>query len=532
MPNVSIRMLGELTVLHDGEPVPLPPSKRTRALMAYLARTARPHRRDRLCEVLWGLADDPRGALRWSLSKMRPLVNDQTLQRLVADRERVALLTSDIDIDAANLMHEAEKPDLSVDEILRLCQQLEQPFLEGADLPDLDVFQQWLTAERADIDRLRGRLLARLARHEDLTRPEQLEWALAWEALEPFNPRAATQVVTLLDLLGRTPQLARWKRKLAERFRNAGIAWSPSARADAGKAERDICHHNEGAAGRALLARQAIRFCTARDGARIAYAWVGKGVPIIKAANWLSHLEYDWDAPIWSPLFRQLATDHQVVRYDERGNGLSDWDVDEISFDSFVTDLETVVGASGLDRFALLGISQGAAVSIAYAVRYPERVSHLILFGGYAAGWRIGAQEALMREREAVITLTESGWGQDNPAYRQIFSSTFMPDATASELTWFNEFQRLTTSPANAAHFLSVFGDIDVRDLLARVTVPTLVIHSLGDQRIPVQVGRDIAAAIPNAEFVGLESNGHLLLGREPASQVFVDRVRAFIDPT
>ena len=277
------------------------------------------------------------------------------------------------------------------------------------------------------------------------------------------------------------------------------------------------------------MARQRIQFCTAADEVRIAYASVGAGPPLVKAANWLSHLELDWDAPIWSPLFRELARDHLFVRYDERGNGLSDWDVDEISFDVFVTDLETVIDELELERFALLGISQGGAVSIDYAVRNPERVSHLILFGAYAAGWRINATPEITKEREAVIALTETGWGQDNPAYRQIFSSTFMPSATIEELNWFNEFQRRTTSPENAARFLSAFGDIDVRHQLAKVTVPTLVIHSLGDRRMPVSIGRDIAAAIPNAEFLGLESDGHLLLGREPASQVFVDAVRKFL---
>lgn len=280
---------------------------------------------------------------------------------------------------------------------------------------------------------------------------------------------------------------------------------------------------------RDLLARQKVQFCTAEDDVRIAYASVGAGPPIVKVANWLTHLELDWDAPVWSPMFRSLARDHLVIRYDERGNGLSDWQVADISFGAFVTDLETVVKATNVDRFALLGISQGASVSIEYAIRHPERVSHLILFGAYAAGWRIGASDAVIREREAVMTLTASGWGQDNPAYRQIFSSTFMPGATTEELNWFNEFQRQTTSPENAVRFLSAFGDIDVRDRLEEVTVPTLVIHSLGDRRIPVQTGRDIAATIPNAEFVALESNGHLLLEREPASRVFVDEIRDFI---
>ncbi len=249
----------------------------------------------------------------------------------------------------------------------------------------------------------------------------------------------------------------------------------------------------------------------------------------LKTANWLNHLEFDWQSPIWSPMLNLLSERCRLVRYDERGTGLSDWDVKDISFDAFVRDLETVVDTLGLERFALLGISQGAAVSIAYATRHPDRVSRLILYGGFSVGWRKSGSVKLISQLEALLTLVRHGWGQDNPAYRQIFSSTFMPSATIDELNWFNEFQRRTTSPENAARFLSAFGDIDVRDRLAKVAVPTLVIHSLLDRRIPVGTGRDIAAAIPRAEFLGLESDGHLLLGREQASQVFVEAVRKFL---
>lgn len=529
MIRISIQTLGELGIEHDDATIVLPASKRSRALLAYLALTARPHRRDRLCEVFWELPDDPRGALRWSLSKLRPLVNDDDNERLIADRERVTLHTSDITIDVRTMAARLDETNPSVEELQDFAERLREPFLGGIDLPDQALFQQWLTAERDDIERLRGRVLRRLARHPDLPADQALPWTRAWLELEPFNPQAATQLITRLEQLGHASDATMLRRKLTERFTSAGIAWSADTHADTSTAEPGSEVH---APARQILARQKVHFCTACDGVRIAYALVGSGPPIVKAANWLSHLELDWDAPIWSPLFRELAGDHQVVRYDERGNGLSDWDVDNISFEAFVTDLETVVDATGLDRFALLGISQGAAVSIAYAVRHPERVSQLVLFGGYAAGWRINATEKTIREREAVMTLTATGWGQDNPAYRQIFSSTFMPSATAEELNWFNEFQRRTTSPENAVRFLSAFGDIDVRDQLAKVRVPTLVIHSMGDLRIPVNTGRDIAADIPNAEFLGLESDSHLLLGREPASAVFVNAVREFIAGT
>jgi pimeloyl-ACP methyl ester carboxylesterase len=523
---LSIHALGELAVFDAGERLALPNSKRTRALLAYLALTARPHRRDRLCEVFWELPDDPRGALRWSLSKVRSVVNTEGEQRLVADRERVALETARVDIDLRLLAAELQRPDLPLERLVAVELLLREPLLEGIDLPDQQLFQQWLTAEREEVARQRALVLSKLSRHPQLPPHKAVAWTREWLELEAFDTDAATLLMTQLEQLGETQELERLARDLSLRFRNASISWSPSARAET---TVQTVAANDPSATRQLLDRQKIQFCTASDNVRIAYASVGQGAPIIKAANWLSHLELDWNAPIWSPLFRRLAQDHLFVRYDERGNGLSDWDVGELSMEAFVADLETVADASGQERFALLGISQGAAVSIEYAVRHPERVSALILFGGYAAGWRIDATAQDLREREAVMTLTASGWGQDNPAYRQIFSSTFMPSATAEELSWFNEFQRLTTSPGNAVRFLSAFGDIDVRDQLARVSAPTLVIHSRGDRRIPVSTGRDIAAAIPNAEFLMLDSDSHLLLGREPASMDFVEAVGEFL---
>ena len=523
---LSIQMLGELGVRRGGEPVALPASKKTRALLAYLALTARPQRRDRLCEVLWDQPDDPRAALRWSLNKLRPVVNDAGGERLVADRERVALQIADVEIDVRAAEARIDGA-ATVAELTALAGRLAEPLLEGLDLPNQPLFQRWLEGERHEVAASRTRVLERLARHPDLPANQALHWSQAWLEADPFEPRAGAGLLAQLRQTGHGAEADALARELALRFRNAGIEWPPRERAGAKLADAAAT------AARRFLARQRIHFCTAADSTRIAYACVGDGPPIVKAANWLTHLELDWDAPIWSPLFRELARDRMFVRYDERGNGLSDWDVDEISFDAFVTDLETVVDELALDRFALLGISQGGAVSIEYAVRHPERVTHLILFGAYAAGWRVNATPEITKEREAVIALTETGWGQDNPAYRQIFSSTFMPTASMEELAWFNEFQRRTTSPANAGRFLSAFGDIDVRHRLAQVRVPTLVIHSLGDRRMPVSIGRDIAASIANAEFLGLESDGHLLLGREPASQVFVEAVRRFLaEPT
>jgi pimeloyl-ACP methyl ester carboxylesterase len=277
------------------------------------------------------------------------------------------------------------------------------------------------------------------------------------------------------------------------------------------------------------LRDQRIGFCQARDGTKIAHATVGSGPPLLKAANWLSHLEFDWASPIWGRSFADLARYRTFIRYDERGNGLSDWDVDTITFEAFVEDLEAVADALGLERFPLLGISQGAAVSIEYAVRHPERVSGLVLLGGYAAGWRHLASPDEQARREAVLTLTEVGWGTDNPAYRHIFSQTFMPEASAEDLAWFDAFQRQTTSPKNAARFQDAFGYIDVRHRLAQVTAPTLVLHASDDQRIPLAMGRAVAEGIPGARFVPLDSRNHVLVDYEPAWQVCVDAIGRFL---
>jgi len=274
---------------------------------------------------------------------------------------------------------------------------------------------------------------------------------------------------------------------------------------------------------------QQVRFCLSDDGVRIACASTGDGPPIVKAANWLSHVQFDLDSPVWRHWIEEFSRFHRYVRYDERGCGLSDWNVGDFSFDAWVRDLETVVDSFGLERFVLLGISQGGPVSVAYAVRHPERVSHLILYGTYGAGWGHRASAAEVEEYEAQIKLTQLGWGRDNPAYRQMFTSQFIPEATPEQARWFNELQRICTSPENAVRFLSEFGKIDVRDLLSRVAVPTLVLHAQGDKRVPFEFGRRVAAEIPGARFVALDGQNHILLRDEPAWPRFLDEVRRFI---
>lgn len=275
---------------------------------------------------------------------------------------------------------------------------------------------------------------------------------------------------------------------------------------------------------------QEIRLCTSADGVRLAYAGVGDGPPLVKAANYLTHLEFDWQSPVWKHWLTGLSEEHRLVRYDERGCGLSDWDVDEFSLDAWVRDLETVVDAADLERFALLGISQGGAVATSFAARHPERVSHLVLYGAYARGRLVRAgDESEIRRAELLLELMNSGWGQDNPAFRQVFTSLFMPEATLAQMEWFNELQRITTSPENAVRFEEAFFRIDVSDVARDVSSPTLVLHGRDDAMVPFDEGQRLAALIPSSEFVPLQSRNHILLEDEPAWEQFLTRLRRFL---
>lgn len=274
---------------------------------------------------------------------------------------------------------------------------------------------------------------------------------------------------------------------------------------------------------------QIIRFCTTHNDVHLAYASVGDGPVLVKTANWLNHLEFDWDSPVWRHLLDGLATNRRLIRYDARGNGLSDWNVNEFSFDAYVRDLETVVDAVGLDKFPLLGMSQGCAVAIAYAARHPGRVTKLILYGGYARGADHRDDPEEKERSRALRILLKDGWGRENPAFRQIFTSLFMPGGTAEQARWFNDLQRVTTTPENAFRFREVLDDIDVTSLLAQVAVPTLVLHCREDAMVPFDEGRRMAAAIPNADFVPLEGKNHLFLETDPAWPRFMAAVDAFL---
>ena len=450
---IHVKLLGEIGLDRLGQPIELPASRKTRALFVFLLLSTKPVRRERLCELFFDIPDDPRAALRWSLSKIRAMLGDDAAL-LSADRERVSLDVSGFTLDIDHLdAHQA----------------LELP-LPGIDLPALDEYSLWLASERASIDRKRARHLDEASRNKVYPEADRRRFAaMAFNLAEGSNERTTPAV------------------------------------------------------------DQSIHYCFAQDGARIAYTVTGAGPTLVKTANWLNHLELDWGSPLWGRMVGGLSEEFRLVRYDERANGLSDWDVQDLSFEAMVTDLEAVVDTLGLERFPLFGLSQGAAVSIEYAARHPQRVSHLILLGGYSSGWRLWAEPDEAKEREAVITLVKNGWGKDTPLYRQIFSESFTPSATAEELEWFNNFQRQTVSPANAVAFLEIFSRIDVRHRLSELEVPTLIFHARGDKRVGMEQAIELASNIKGASLVTLDTDNHILRAREPAMEVVLDRIREFL---
>ena len=272
--------------------------------------------------------------------------------------------------------------------------------------------------------------------------------------------------------------------------------------------------------------KQEVRFCTSADETRLAYAVHGKGPPLVRVATWLTHLDLDWESPVWRHWLQALGERHTVVRYDERGCGLSDADPGEPSLETWVADLEAVIDAAGLDRFALLGVSQGAGIAVSYAVLNPERVSDLVLYGGYARGRRLRGQR---EQDDAVVASIRAGWTRDDPTYRHVFSALFLPDGRPEQKAWYEDLLRASTSADTAVQLFEARGWLDVSELAPDVATRTLVVHARDDRVVPVEEGRLLAALIPGARLILLESANHILLADEPAWDYFVSEVHAFL---
>ncbi|MEF0939658.1 alpha/beta hydrolase [Rhizobium sp. BR 362] len=479
-----------------------------------MAVIGRPQRREHLCKMFWEVPDDPRASLRWSLHKLRPIVNDEGHVRLHADHNCVLLSPQTIDVDFKGIasLRPADLDVLNRETLESLAKTFRGEFLEGLCLPHCPNFEAWRLYHRDMALRVHAGILRALIRR-----------------LQDSPERVNVYSLVLARL---AEEIA--ADDLPERWSEPSVSGSGLAKdsRDAPNQPSRLSLDVPSPPVTRSKRSQEIRFCKTVDRVTIAYAVCGHGSPIVRAAHWMSHLQYDWESPVWKHWIDALSEKTKLIRYDERGNGLSDWVAEDISFKAMIADLESVVDAAGLDRFTLLGVSQSCAISVAYAVRHPERVSGLILYGGFVKGWRKRGDSHEVATHQAMTALIREGWGQHNPVFRHLFTAMFIPGADPVQMDWFDELQRISVSPGNAGRLHEAFGDIDVSDMLSQVTVPTLVLHARKDAVVPFQSGREFATGIPGARFVDLDSANHILLASEPAFEQFVREVMRFVAET
>jgi pimeloyl-ACP methyl ester carboxylesterase len=536
---LTIQLMGEFAVLRDGVPVALPPSKKTKALLAYLALAERPQRREFLCDMFWEIPDDPRGALRWSLSKIRQILDDEDRKCIAADRQSIQLRREAIAIDAASLkgLKPSELVKRPTAELETIAATIHGAFLEDLSLPRCLEYEAWRTAHASEFETLRLatlHILVERLTHDDPARA--LEYAHTLQRLYPEDGSLALVIKSLIASVRERhatafpPEIGSDRHPSNVPTAEPPVVAPPPTRLSASAAEAGA--NTVPIAVRTGTPKQDIRYCLTPDGVRLAYATVGEGPVMVRAPHWMTHLEYDWDSPIWRPWIEELSSGYRLIRFDQRCNGLSERGVSEVSFDAMLGDLEAVVDSAGIDRFILLGVSQSCAVSVAYAAKHPERVRALILYGGYAKGWRLRGNQREVARREAMSVLIREGWGLDAPMFRQLFTSMYVPRATPDQMSWYNDLQRHSATVHDACRLQNAMADIDVSDLLHQVKAPTLVLHAKGDLAVPVSSGRALAEYIPGATFIELTSDNHILLKGEPSFDQFFAEVRRFVADT
>jgi len=553
--------LGAPEIEKDGHTIPVP-RRKTLALLAYLSVTGHIQSREALATLFWPDNDQSSalGNLRRELSRLKEVFNEHVLvvDRLQAGLDPRVETNLDVAIFRA-LVEKTKKHEHTPEKLCGECfnwlkEALEMyrgDFMASFNLPDSPGFDEWQFFLREELRQLLAESLQRLMDwHATRGEYEQgILYARRWLSLDRLHEPAHRSLMQLYAWSGQQAAALRQYQECQRILQQElGIEPEQETRAiyEAVKSRKlglpELIGHGQTAittlqvlpggnsSNQGENFSQTIRFCTTPEGTRLAYASVGQGPVLVKAANWLSHLEYDWNSPVWRHWLTGLARNYTLVRYDERGCGLSDWNVNEFTLDAWVQDLESVVDALGLEQFPLLGLSQGAAIAVEYAVRHPEKVSHLILYGGYLRGRaHRNLTPEQMEEQEVLIQLIKIGWGKEHPAFRQVFSTLFLPEGTPEQLHAFNELQRISTSPEIAARIVGGFQLIDVREQARRITQPTLVLHARGDLRIPFEEGRITAATIPNARLITLESNNHILLEDEPAWKRFQEEVNAFL---
>lgn len=554
-------LFGPPRIEKDGQVIEIQ-RRKTLALFAYLVVTQQTHSRDTIATLFWQDNDQPsaRANLRREISRLKQALGEGVL---LLEGDNLSFNPAfELWVDVKVYLSKLEEAALHTHPRGRLCQECAanltaalglytDGFMSGFSLPDSPKFDEWQFFQADGLRQNFSETLANLidwhaaigefdtainyarrrlsldSQHEPAHR--SLMKLYAWSGQQSAALRQYQECVRILEEeLGIEPEEE--TRSIYGAIRSRTLEAPISVKNENIAVSRSAISEDVQPAKKESLS-QSIRFCTAPDGVRLAYAVFGQGPVLVKAANWLSHLEHDWSSPVWRHWLTGLARNHTLVRYDERGCGLSDWDVDKFNLDAWVLDLETVVDALELERFPLLGISQGASIAVEYAVRHPEKVSHLILYGGYIRGRMHRDLTPRQREElEVTLQLIRIGWGQEHAAFRQVFSSLFLPEGTPEQFHAFNELQRISSSPEIAAKIVEGFQYIDVRERARHVTQPTLILHAKGDLRIPFEEGRLMAATIPNARLVPLESRNHILLESEPAWDDFMEEFESFLN--
>ena len=533
---MEFRLLGPLEASDDGTPVVLG-GRKQRALLARLLLDAnRTVAVERLVDDLWGddAPDTAPKMVQIYVSGLRKALPATVPLRTRPPGYLIEVEPGQVDVERFRRLREEGRAALDAEDASTASRRLAEALALWRGPALAEFTEPFALSERAHLEELQlacveDRIEADLAlgRHANVI--GELEALIRGHEL---RERLRGQLMLALYRSGRQADaldaFQALRRKMADEL---GIEPSHALKALQHRIltqDRDLDPRTDAPAPRAT-GSQRIRFCTSADGVKIAYASHGTGPPIVKAANWLTHLEHDWHSPMWRHWLDGLADGHTVIRYDERGCGLSDWGAERLDMEAWVDDLEAVVDAADLERFALIGLSQGASVCVAYAARHPERVSHLVSCGGYVRGrYRRDVSPGQQEEDQALRSLIRLAWGRDDPTFRQVFTSLFMPGATRRQMTWFDELQRLSTSPENAERLMYAWSRIDVTDLLARVTTPTLVAHARGDLAVPFAEGRLLAAGIAGARFLPLDGENHILLEDEPAWPAFLSELHAF----
>ncbi len=558
MSPLKVYLFGSPRIEHSGESVGIQ-RRKTLGLFIYLVFTGQPHGRDILAALFWPDTDQSgaRANLRRDISRLKKSLGEESLL-LEGDNVRWnPEFDSWVDVrEFQAKLDEAAAHDHLNGSLCSGCSALltdavnlyTDDFLAGFSLPDSLNFEEWQFFQAESLRRsLAGALQDLLGWHTSRGEFEQaIAHARRWLALDNLHEPAHQALIRLYAWAGQQAAALRQYQECARILRDGlGVEPDEETRAlyEAVKSrtlatpesmnedESDALPPADEGSAQEERFTQTIRFCTAPDGVRLAYAVTGQGPSLVKTANWLSHLEFDLDSLVWRHWLKGLSEQNTLVRYDTRGCGLSDWDVDHFDLDSWVMDLETVVDAIGLERFPLLGISQGASIAIEYTIRHPEKVSGLILYGGYTRGrFHRNLTAEQKEELEVMLQLIRIGWGKENPAFRQVFSMLFLPEGTPEQLHAFNELERISTSPDIAARIVNGFQSINVQEQAARITQPTLVLHARDEMRIPFEEGRLLAATIPNARLVTLESKNHILMEEEPAWKRFLDEVNGFLE--